>query len=106
MTDLEIQTDAIDSIARQMSERREELMRDALESTDWDETPIVDIVTEHPDPTPVQWERPVEPPTMRFHVRRYQHPPPRLEESAIDGSRCEVQRVTRPLWEKIQQEYL
>lgn len=101
-----IQTDAIESITRKMAKRREGLTRQALESTDWDETPIVDIVVEYPELTPNQRGKDMTPPTMRFHVQRYQHPPPKMDESAIDGSKCTVQRVTRPLWEKVEREYL
>ena len=101
----ELKTDALDDLSREIVEWREQQTREALAETDWEETPIVDIVTEHPGLAPFNGDGEFEVPTTKLHIRRYQHPPPRVEESSIDGSRCDVQRVTRPLYEKIRREY-
>lgn len=89
-----------------INEQREKHMLTALAATDWDETPIVDIVWIAPDIQTRSFEPgnyKVQGPKMA--VERYGSPAPRMEESAVEGERCEIQRVTRPLYEKAQREH-
>lgn len=76
----------------------------ALYGTDWSETPIVDLIWVHAR-QPL-WE-PGEPVKIGYYrVRRYSGEAPKYSDvDVVEGHRCEVQRVTRPLWEKLQEEH-
>lgn len=94
---------AAESIERQ----REDRMRDELAETDWHETPIVDIVWVRSDlqqtvsfgPGNFKVEGP------KLTVERHESPAPPARESSVRGYQCEIQRVTRPLYEKMQREH-
>lgn len=102
-----LETKASDA-AREIAEQQENYMRAILNATDWDETPIVDIVWAQRDI--IKTSEPGDPDRYavkgpKATVRRYESPAPPVAESAVDGERCEVQRVTRPLYEKLRREH-
>lgn len=101
----DLSTTVATEFARRLAKEREEKTKQALRETDWEATPIVDIVWAHPQPEPQPFDTfEGSIPKPEFCVERYEHPPPRMKESRIQGRRCEIQRVTRPLYERLQQD--
>lgn len=103
----DLSTTVATELARRLEKEREEKTKQALHETDWEATPIVDIVWAHPQselhPQPFDtFEGSI--PQPEFCVERYEHPPPRMKESRIQGRKCDIQRVTRPLYERLQQD--
>lgn len=97
----------VDSLGKNIHEQKERMMRTELQITDWGETPIVDFVWIQPDPlqtlTTEIGEYTIEGPEL--NVERYESPAPPIDESSVVGKKCEIQRVTKPLYDKIQKEY-
>lgn len=88
-------------VTRRVMEARQDAMVEALMATDWDETPIVDIVMVRGfDPGAFDPDKPFELPPVR--VARYERraPPVDVYGPALD-QRVEVTRVTRPLLERL-----
>jgi hypothetical protein len=73
-------------------------VRRGLAETDWTATPVVDVVTYAPATT-----RGLEGGHMRIEWYRYADPP-HPSTHATPERACRVERVTRPLWERLRAE--
>lgn len=100
--------------ARQIHQWKDETMKNGLKATDWDETPIVDFVWTRERPTIMTYED-IKNASMGLDrsvtIVRHESPAPKIEDlqpvkKAHRSGRCsEVQRVTKPLLDKVTEEY-
>lgn len=105
LTNSGVNVHTIEERARNLADRRERESLEALQVTDWDETPIVDLRWTEPRPDVATGPSEYSVPAGELHVERHESPAPPLSEMAADGVRSSIQRVTRLLWKKIQREY-
>lgn len=95
-------------VMRQEAHVREERTIKAIRSHDFDAAPILDLVWVYPEVPSLARDELDTPgvyltPTLR--TRSYGRKAPPIEGSAVEGKRCEIQRVTRPLLERLMDEY-
>lgn len=88
-------------------EKRDAIMRERLESHDWDQYPILDFVWVEDVPH-LDWQAGETLESfnlsVRVVIREHTSPAPHPVRSRVPDHRCEVQRVTRPLYEKWRRE--
>lgn len=91
--------DAIREAVRSVVEQEEEAMLEEIRKTDFDETPIIDLVwvRERPMTTVGDYSF-----TRYLRTVRHTSPAPPMEASSVCGERCEIYRVTKPLLERIE----
>lgn len=87
--------------------KKDRYVQKTLKDHDWETYPILDFVwVKEPHYELGRTDPADRKLSERVMTVPHTHPAPPIEDSAIHGERCEVQRVTRPLWEKIEREYL
>lgn len=95
-------------VMREQARVREGRTIKAIRAHDFDAAPILDLVWVYPEVSTWDYEVAGAPgvylyPTLR--TRAYGRRAPPIEASAVEGKRCEIQRVTRPLVERLKREY-
>jgi hypothetical protein len=101
-----VETRAIERYTQQAAAARDRLIREEIDTTDWDEYAVLDIVFVREGATMTALSRdPLSDGfTIRenYTVRRWRDAAPPVEEVAVPGYDCEVLRVTEPLWKRVQ----
>ena len=101
--------DATRKLTKRIAERGEQFRRQAIRETDWTETAVLRIIERQPDLLqPMEWGRGGEKFTVElpeYEAERYREKAPPVSEHADGKRRCGVQTVTKPLLDKVGEEY-
>ena len=104
MTD-PLDTTAITDLTRQHAAHIETTFLQAILATDWDDTPVLDIIIAHPTPqlttthTDDTSRQSIHGLDTHIEVTRHTQRAPPLAEVSIPNRRCDIYRITEPLLE-------
>lgn len=97
--------DIVTRMARKLDQKRQERIQAELEATDWDDTPIVDVITPRMGTTSTplgtaDLSEAFSIPSIK--IARHEHPaPPLADVAAVADGPAELVRITRPLLERL-----
>ena len=98
-----------EEVAKNLVKQKERVITYEIDATDWDDTPILDIVFTRAvtDNNCAPSRDPASCYAIKSNYRAVRHPgpAPKMEAVGIRGESCDIYRLTRPLLERLREQY-